>query len=335
MSRRSRSPAPPCAGPWARARCARSCAFMSMRAVERREHDRRIADALAPAAPRRAGSRPGPAGTPGSSRSPRAGPASTASRHLVLDARAGIAAEIARLDREGAAFAGDDGRVAQELRDPRAVERRRHGRMRRSSRRPRWQSSASARPEVGVERALVELVEQHRADAGKLGIVEDHAGEDALGDDLDAGLRPGFRDHPRAQSDASRRQPPTRSAPCARRRPARRCGAAPAPGSCGPAASSRPSGRAGRASSCRRRAAPRGRPRRAPPRRARNSSSTASIGSGASIMIGGGGMPAVCGARCVPAGLIRRPRPDRASPSTAGPRLRACGCSARRGGSRS
>ena len=47
----------------------------------------------------------------------------------------------------------------------------------------------------------MELVEQHRADAGKLGIVKDHAGEDALGDDLDTCLRPGFRDHPRPQSD--------------------------------------------------------------------------------------------------------------------------------------
>ena len=57
------------------------------------------------------------------------------------------------------------------------------------------------KPQIGIERALVELVEQHRADAGKLGIVKDHAGKDALGDDLDTCLRPGFRDHPRAQSN--------------------------------------------------------------------------------------------------------------------------------------
>jgi hypothetical protein len=47
----------------------------------------------------------------------------------------------------------------------------------------------------------VELVEQHRADSGKLGIVEDHPGEDALGDDLDPRPRPGLRDHPRPQAD--------------------------------------------------------------------------------------------------------------------------------------
>ena len=33
----------------------------------------------------------------------------------------------------------------------------------------------------------MEFVEDHGGDAGELGIVEDHAGEDALGDDLDAG----------------------------------------------------------------------------------------------------------------------------------------------------
>ncbi len=47
----------------------------------------------------------------------------------------------------------------------------------------------------------MELVEQHRADAGQLGIVEDQPREDALRDHLDPRLRPRFGDHPRAQSD--------------------------------------------------------------------------------------------------------------------------------------
>ena len=38
--------------------------------------------------------------------------------------------------------------------------------------------------EIGVERALVELVEQHGGDAVEGGIVEDHADEHALGHDL-------------------------------------------------------------------------------------------------------------------------------------------------------
>ena len=47
-------------------------------------------------------------------------------RHLALDALARIAAEIARLDRKGAALALDHRRAAEQRRDPRAVERRRH-----------------------------------------------------------------------------------------------------------------------------------------------------------------------------------------------------------------
>ncbi len=140
-------------------------------------------------------------------------------RHLILDARIGIAAEIARLDREGAALAGDDGSVAEKLRNPRAVERRRHRQDAQVIAQAALAVEREGKPQIGIERALVELVEQHRADAGKLGIIEDHAREHALGDDLDARLRPRFRDHPRAQSDAFADALATRSAPCARRRP--------------------------------------------------------------------------------------------------------------------
>ena len=68
-------------------------------------------------------------------------------RHLILDARTRIAAQIARLDREGAAFAGDDGSIAREAARPaRRPSVADIGRMRRSSRKPRWQSSARASP---------------------------------------------------------------------------------------------------------------------------------------------------------------------------------------------
>ena len=46
---------------------------------------------------------------------------------------------------------------------------------RRSSRRP-LRVEREREAEIGVERALVELVEQHRRDALERGIVEDHAG---------------------------------------------------------------------------------------------------------------------------------------------------------------
>ena len=57
---------------------------------------------------------------------------------------------------------------------------------RRSSRRPSLRIERERKAEIGVERALVELVEQHRRHPLERGIVEDHAGEHALGDDLDA-----------------------------------------------------------------------------------------------------------------------------------------------------
>ena len=70
--------------------------------------------------------------------------------------------------------------------------------MRRSSRRPVCASRASARPEIGIERALVKFVEQHRGDAGQFRIVENLPREDALGDDLDSGRARHFR----AEADA-------------------------------------------------------------------------------------------------------------------------------------
>ena len=141
------------------------------------------------------------------------------------------------------------------------------GRMRKLSRKPAWRSICEGKPQIGIERALVELVEQHRADAGKLGIVKDHASKDALGDDLDPCLRPAIsRPSARAIQSALRR-PPTRCAPCARRRPARRCGAVPAPGSSGlePAFVNQREWHARRLA--RRRAGPRGRPMGARTRR--------------------------------------------------------------------
>ena len=62
---------------------------------------------------------------------------------------------------------------------------------------PRWQSSARASPRS----ASSELVEQHRADAGKARATRIMRAQHALGDDLDACLRPRFRNGPRAQSD--------------------------------------------------------------------------------------------------------------------------------------
>ena len=55
--------------------------------------------------------------------------------------------------------------------------------------------------EVGVERALMELVEQNPCDAFERRIVEDHAGEYALGDNLDPGSLRYQALQPHAQAD--------------------------------------------------------------------------------------------------------------------------------------
>ena len=47
-----------------------------------------------------------------------------------------------------------------------------------------------SKAQIAIETAFVEFVEENRSDAGQLGIIEDHAGKDALGDHFDAGFRP-------------------------------------------------------------------------------------------------------------------------------------------------
>ena len=71
---------------------------------------------------------------------------------------------------------------------------------RKSSRRPACASSARARPRSASSERSWNSSNRMAAMPGKSGIVEDHAGEDALGDDLDAGRRPDLRAEPHAQA---------------------------------------------------------------------------------------------------------------------------------------
>ena len=86
-------------------------------------------------------------------------------RHLPLDRRIRLAAEIARLDRKGAAFAGDHRRVAEQFADPRAVERRRHHQDAQILAQARLRIARQRQAQIGIERTLVKLVEQHGGDA--------------------------------------------------------------------------------------------------------------------------------------------------------------------------
>ena len=111
---------------------------------------------------RRAGT---PAPSPASARSARGDGVG----HLRLDRHAGLAAEIAGLDRE---------RRGLRSRSParrRAASRRARRRGRRHHQEPQILAQPLLRvarqrqPEIGIERALVKFVEQHRGDAGQFG----------------------------------------------------------------------------------------------------------------------------------------------------------------------
>ena len=86
-------------------------------------------------------------------------------RHLPLQRRIGLAAEIARLDRESAALARHDGRIAQQFCNARAVESCRHHEDAKVLAQARLRVARQRKAQIGIERAFVEFVEQHGGDA--------------------------------------------------------------------------------------------------------------------------------------------------------------------------
>jgi hypothetical protein len=121
-------------------------------------------------------------------------------RHLALDGAARVAAEIVRHDRKGAALAFHHRRIAQKLCHPRAVERRRHDQDLQILAQALLRIAREREAEVGIQGAFMEFIEQHGGDAGQFRIVEHKAGEDALGDDLDAGAARHLRAKAHAQA---------------------------------------------------------------------------------------------------------------------------------------
>ncbi len=83
----------------------------------------------------------------------------------------------------------------------RAVERRRHDHEPQVLAQALLRIERERKAEIGVERALVELVEQHRADPLERGIIENLPREHALGDDLDAGALRDQALQPDAEAD--------------------------------------------------------------------------------------------------------------------------------------
>ena len=89
-------------------------------------------------------------------------------------------------DREGAAEAFDDRGIVEQAGDAGAVDGGGHDEDAQIGAQGGG-VEGQGEAEIAVEAAFVEFVEQHGGDAGQFGIVEQHAGEDAFGDDLDAG----------------------------------------------------------------------------------------------------------------------------------------------------
>ena len=190
--------------------------------------------------------------------------------NLGLDRLRRIAADIAGLDRKSLAFARDHRGVAKRLGDAGAVDRRRHDQQPQILAQPLLGVARQREAEIGIERALVELVEQHGARRLPGRIVENEARENALGHHLDAGAARHLRAEPDPVTDGVADLLRRACLPCARRRRARRGGAAPAPEFSGRPPRVRREARAAPAWSCRRRAAPPARRRCGAPARPRD-----------------------------------------------------------------
>ena len=169
-------------------------------------------------------------------------------------------------------------------RDARAVERRRHDDEAQILAQPRLRVERERETEIGIERALVEFVEDHGRDIGERWILEDEAREHALGHDLETGVARDARTEPHAKPDsfADILAEPCRHAARrgARREPARleeKNAPALVP-------RARREAQAARASSCRRRSARRSRHSGRRRNAARISGRRSSIGSGVSSM---------------------------------------------------
>ena len=105
------------------------------------------------------------------------------------------------VDGKHAARTLDHGRVAEQARDARAVDRRRHREHAQLRGDVALRIERERETDVGVQAALVEFVEQHRGDALERRIALQHAREHAFGDDLDARALAHSRLEPHAVAD--------------------------------------------------------------------------------------------------------------------------------------
>jgi hypothetical protein len=105
--------------------------------------------------------------------------------HLPLERRVRFAAEIAGLHREGAAFTDDHGRPAEQFCHSGTVERRRHHKNPQVLAQAGLGVTRQRQPEIGIERTLVEFVEQHGSDPGQFRIFQNLPRKNSLRDHFD------------------------------------------------------------------------------------------------------------------------------------------------------
>ncbi len=158
------------------------------RAIECDDIDRRIGDALAQQCL-------GPAdfsGT-GQENEQRSGIRSQRPHHgvgdLTFDMGLRIAPKVPGLDRKRPAGAFDHRCAAEQIADAGAVECRRHHQQFQVFAQALLNIPRQRQSKVRIQRTLVELIEQQRRDAIERRVVQHHAGENAFGNHLDAGLR--------------------------------------------------------------------------------------------------------------------------------------------------
>jgi hypothetical protein len=120
---------------------------------------------------------------------------------LKLERQLGAARHVMGRDVMSAALGADDGRIPEQRREPAQIESRRHDQKPEVLAQRLLALEQEGETEIGVEAALVELVEYDAADPLERGVVLNHPREDSLRDHLDAGgaahpcLDPGPKAH--------------------------------------------------------------------------------------------------------------------------------------------
>jgi hypothetical protein len=109
--------------------------------------------------------------------------------HRVFNALTARPVLITDINRKASTRTLDNRRMIKQCSDPFDIERGRHHKDTQVLAKRRLNVERQRKAEIGIQRPLVEFVEDDGGDSGELGIIEDHTGEDALGDNLDP--RPG------------------------------------------------------------------------------------------------------------------------------------------------